>query len=173
MAVDNAALAAHIDTEARYDEAVRTGNNGAIAKLINDTRTDAGMVWDDMPVDDFLAAIASESLTAVKLAWVQTYTSGRGNILTSSANVQTWIADNLSAGVATAIKDQCERKMTWAQAAGACGAGEKISVSDVRKAVKSVTKSFINVRGTHPNAADVTSEQQDAIRAALAERGVA
>lgn len=135
------ALGTLLDTDARYDAAVRAGSNGLLVGLLNEIETGSTKIWDDIPVDDFLDAIAGESLTVQQEARIQTYTQARSVVPTSRANVRTWIqAQGLSPATLNALKALAEREQTYSEGAGIA---RGVSLAHVRRAVRRVAKSFI------------------------------
>lgn len=142
MAVDIAILATELGSKQRYIAGVTAGRNSSLVVLCNENDTSAPKTWSDIPVDDFLNAIAGESLTAAQDRRILQYTDGRQSVPTSKAGIRTYIQGlGLSAGVMNALKVLAERSQTFNETMG--NGVKKVSLSDIRKAMRRISTSFI------------------------------
>lgn len=123
----------------RYDTAIRAGSNGELLALLTELSSGADKVWRDIPVDEFLDVIASESLTVEQEDRVQTYTAQRETVPVSKPNVRSWIQTNIPNAVTT-LRDLAEVTPHHAEAAGV---GERVTLADVRKVVRRIPVSLI------------------------------
>jgi len=137
---DIAALATLIDSDPTLDAAVRAGRNGELVALLN-ADVAGTKRWNDVRVDDFLDAIALETLTAAQENRIQTYTNNRELIPSSKPNVRSWIqAQGFAPATITALRALAERDPTFVEESPV---GEAVTLQDVRKAVRRVAKSHI------------------------------
>ena len=142
---DIAALATLLNTDARYDADVRAGNNGRCGELVNETNVGGATRWNDVPVEDFLAAIADDVLTTAQSERIALYIEGRTSIPASHPGVIAWIQANLSTRAKTELRAIAEREETHGEAGDVDT--EVVSLSDVRRAVRRVAKSHIVASG--------------------------
>ena len=97
MAKDYAALKTALETDTKYDAALTGGNNGALRRLLMEPDEALTKRWRPISVDDFLDAIAGDSLTPEQEERVRTYTQGRSSISVHKPNVRAWCMANFSA----------------------------------------------------------------------------
>lgn len=141
--MNSAALKTLLETDSRYDAAVRSGANALLVELLN-APAGGATTWSDIAVDDFLAAVAGQTLTVVQEERIRTYTQARTHVPTSKAAVRTWIqAQGWSAATLTALRDLAQRQQTFAEVAGIVVDGERVGLADVREAVVQIAKSAI------------------------------
>lgn len=143
MGVDIAVLVAELNTNSRYNSTVVGGNNSSLVILCNEKDTIGGpKIWDDIKVDDFLDAIAGENLTASQDRRILQYTEGRSFVPTSKAGIRSYIQGlGMSAGVINTLKALAERDQTFNETMN--NGVETITISDIRKAMRRIPKSFI------------------------------
>lgn len=147
MAADIDKLTKHLETEQRYDECLRSGNNGGLVRLINDIQTGSGNSWVDINSTDFNEIVCTEfHLTPQQESKIQTLLT-QSMILTSKPELVNWLKEILSENAFNKIKEKSQIQNTWAVTAGIVLPGKTVSLSDIRKAVKKVNKSFIKITG--------------------------
>lgn len=86
-----AALKLLLESDARYAAATAEGANGALLALLNAPNAGAPKRWRPIPCDDFLAAIAGESLTPAQEDRIRTYTQQRTHVPVHLKGVRDWI----------------------------------------------------------------------------------
>ncbi len=165
--MDIAAMRTHINSALATE--LLAGQNGAIRDAFNVLDNTAPKVWRDLPVDEFFDAIAPASFTVDELARIQLWTAGRDTVFTSRPNVRTWLETTLAdqPGPLATFLAVVEVFPTVAQAVGATANGEIVTAAHVREAVKGMAGSFVSIRGVHPDARQVGSSAEVAIRTAL------
>lgn len=168
---DRTALATLLQNQAVFNDDVRAGNNGVLERAVNGIRTGhTPRVWQDITLDQWYDALGTFQLSAADEARVQNF-AARGNILPlSQSGVEAWVRDRVTDRAALdAVIAYAERDPTWAESEGVCAVGERASREDVRAALRDpiCTKSFVNVRGTHPDARQVSHAEEDTIRTAV------
>jgi hypothetical protein len=104
MAKDLGALKTALETDAIYDAAVVGGSNNEILRLLHAPSGSLPKRWHPIAVDDFLDAIAGETLTAEQEERIRTYTQNRDMVPVHKANVRTWCIANFSASALTALQ---------------------------------------------------------------------
>ena len=135
-------LVKHLDSEERYDHYIRIGNNGAIVKLINDVQTGSGRSWANVSKDFIYDLIFDVELSPSQEARVQTYTS-EGSVKLSSISIRTWFENNLPEEHFKKLKERGTILNTWAVTAGIVPAGYRVSLNNIRQAVRKIDKSYI------------------------------
>lgn len=141
------ALVTLLANDARYDAAVRAGNNAEVVRLLNETSAGGTARWRDIPVDDFLAAIADQLLTPTQEERIRTYTQNRSHVPTSKAAVRQWIQNQgWSAGTIAALRALAERPARYCDSVLADDE-DAVTIHDVRRAVRRVSKSLIIASG--------------------------
>lgn len=140
------ALVTLLDTDARYDAAVRGGDNGAVLRLLVAVDAAAPRRWRPVSVDDFLNAIAGETLTPTQEDRIRTYTQQRATVPVHLAAVRTWIqAQGWAASTIAALRAlaevpgrYCDPLLTPEE--------DTVSLADVRAAVRQIAKSLVAAR---------------------------
>ena len=136
-------LVKHLESEQRYDEQLRIGNNSALVRLINDIQTGSGKSWVDIDSNKFSKIVATEfDLTIQQETKIQTFLS-QPKIYTSTPAVVEWLKNILSEQAFKKVEEEGTVENTWAVTAGIVSAGQKVSVNDIRRAVRKIDKSFI------------------------------
>lgn len=140
-------LAHHLEFEPRYDEQLRLGNNSALVRLINDVQTGSGKSWVDIDSNKFSKIVMTEfQLTTQQETKIQTFLS-QPKIYTSNPTIVEWLKNILSEQAFKQVEEQGSVENTWAVTAGIVSAGEKVTVNDIRRAVRKIDKSFIIASG--------------------------
>ncbi len=148
MVVDTAALATELDANAKYNTDVTGGHNGKIlASLL--VESDALQPrWRPVRRDDFLSAIAGETLTTAQEARVQTYTQDGQSVPMQKEGIRTWVLANMLNSIAN-----LERVGTVKGRPIDAFLGEDddtATLRDLRPAVAQVNKSYINQPESRP-----------------------
>jgi hypothetical protein len=140
-------LAHHLESEPRYDEQLRLGNNSALVRLINDVQTGSGKSWVDIDSNKFSKIVMTEfQLTTQQETKIQTFLS-QPKIYTSNPTIVEWLKNILSEQAFKQVEEHGSVENTWAVTAGVVSAGEKVTVNDIRRAVRKIDKSFIIASG--------------------------
>ena len=133
------ALVALLEDDTRFDVAIRAGNNSELLRLGLETKTGSASVWDDISVVDFVDAYGTAPIPANVEARLQLIAGEGGTVPTSKPGIRAWFQASVSSTVETALKALAEREQTWFEDAGA----GRVSLNDVREAVRQIAKSFI------------------------------
>ena len=138
-------LKALLDTDARYDAAVRAGANGEVLRLLTAADAGAPKRWRPITVDDFLNAIAGETLTPTQEDRIRTYTQQRSHVPVHLPAVRTWIqAQGWAASTIATLRALAEVPGRYCDVLLAPD-DETVSLGDVRAAVRAVSKSLLAV----------------------------
>ena len=135
-------LVKHLESEERYDHHIRIGNNGAIVRLINDIQTGSGEGWVDVSKDFMYDLIFDVEFSPSQEARFQTYTA-EGIVKTSSVSIRSWFEKNLPKEHFKKLKEHGTILNTWAVTAGIVPAGRRVSLNNIRQAVRKIDKSYI------------------------------
>ena len=139
---DQAALISLLKTS-RFNTAIRAGNNSELLRLGLETKSGSAKVWDDISVVDFVDAFGTAPIPANVEARLQLIAGEGGTVPTSKPGIRAWFESNASATVKTKLQALAEREQTWFEDAGA----GKVTLNDVREAVRQIAKSFIVTTG--------------------------
>ena len=140
---DQAALKTALESDSRYDANVRSGNNGELLRLGLETKAGSAKVWDDISVVDFVDAYGTAPIPANVEARLQLIAGEDGTVPTSKPGIRAWFESGVSATVKTALQALAEREQTWFEDAGA----GRVTLNDIREAVRQIAKSFIVTTG--------------------------
>jgi len=141
------ALVTLLETDTRYELAVMNGNNGLCARMLNEPDPAAQRRWRPIPVDDFLDAIAGESLTTEQSERITLYVRDRSSVPVHKANVRAWVQNqNFAASTITALRNLSEVEGRHCDPLLGDD-DERVTLNDVRKAVRSIAWSFIVASG--------------------------
>ncbi len=142
--IDLAALITFLESDPSFNDDVVEGSNGVIRKRLNTGDGTLPRRWRPISVDDFLDAIASESLTAQQESRIQTYTAQRSMVPVHKPAVRAWIqAQGFAASTIQALRDLSEVEGKPAdQFLG--DDDDEVALSVVRAAVKQISKAAIN-----------------------------
>lgn len=142
--MDRVALKDKLANEPRYDALVRQGEDAALLRALNDTDPGSSVVWQDIAVDDFLGAIAGETLTPAQEDRIRTYTQQRTHVPTSQAGIRTWVqAQGFNTATIAALRALAERRQTFAEVHGICARGERVGMGDLEDVLPTVAKSYL------------------------------
>ncbi len=148
MGVDIVALASELDTNPDYNTDVTGGANG---KLLVSLFTESDALtprWRSVRRDDFLAAIAGETLSAAQEARVQTYTQDGQSVPMQKPAIRAWVLTNMPNSVTN-----LERVGTVKGRPIDAFLGEdndSATLNDVRAAVARVSKAYIHQPASRP-----------------------
>lgn len=139
--IDYAALEAALANDAAYHAPVVAGNNSGLVALLNAPDGVLAKRWRPILVADFLAAIAGETLDTAQTNQITTYTLNISHVPVHKAAVRSWIqSQGWQVSTVDAIKALSEVPGRPCDAfIGDDDMG--ISLNDVRKVVKLVSKS--------------------------------
>ncbi len=135
---DLTALVTLLETS-RFDTAIRAGNNSELLRLGDEPKPGSAKVWDDISVVDFVDAFGTAPIPANVEARLQLVAGDGGVVPTSKPGIRAWFQVSVPTLVETALKDLAEREQTWFEDAGA----GRVTLNDVREAVRQIAKSFI------------------------------
>ena len=143
MAEDVAALTTALETGARYNASVVSGNNGATHALVNATDGNAAFVFEDVPVADVLEAAGQARLKALvpaDRARLQILVRG-DSVATSKDAIREELLDifGITEDQLAAAIPAVRRRPTFGEAFGY----RNVSLDTVRQVVRLIAKSFI------------------------------
>jgi hypothetical protein len=143
VAKDYAALKAALETDTKYDAAVVGGSNNELKRLLLEPDVGLPKRWHPIRVDDFLDAIAGESMTPAQEERVRTYTLNRDWIAVHKPNVRAWCIANFSAGTLAdlqALSQQDGRPIDVFFTED----DEGVSLDEIRQIVLQIPKAYVN-----------------------------
>lgn len=140
--VDVDALATLLNTDSRFDAAVRSGNNGAILRALQAEDESGTYVYDDLPQWQLTAALAGETLTAQQETDVTRYLQAEGRLRLTDTNNRAWFG-TLPQAAQDRIIAYVRRRPTVAESEGVTVPNHPVQLKHVRQAVRRVSKSFI------------------------------
>ncbi len=128
---------------ARYDAAVRSGNNNGLRALLHAVKATAPKRWRPVSVDDFLDAIAEETLTAEQQDQIRTYTQFRSHVAVHKPGVRAWIlAQGWSVETIDALKALSQVEGRYADPLLGDD-DEEFSLPEIRRVVAQISKSHV------------------------------
>lgn len=140
---DIAALKTELETNMVYDANVTGGHNGKLAVQLNTDNSALTRRWRPIPVDDFLNAIAGETLTTQQEERIRTYVVNNDTVPTHKPAVRQWMQANFSTTAVTTLRALAE--VTGKPADAFLSDGEdRLALNDVRAAVAQIAKAYIN-----------------------------
>ena len=120
-------------------------------RLVNGVKTGADRQWKDIPSNVFVDIIAEAALNVDQVALMRLFAeSGNSSVVrTSGPRVRQRIQAELVGqdAVLTEFARQAEVQVTWAQDAGVCAPGERVSLNDIRDAVATLPRSYAVASG--------------------------
>lgn len=143
MAEDFNSLKTALETDLRYDAAVRSGNNGETTRLLNELAVPAQTVITDVPRRAALKAFrdAVRTLTQLQMDRLKLVMGEGEEIATSDSDIRAEIVDIFGVGspAVTRLSAAATRDATYGDAFGYPNVG----LNTVREAVRLIAKSFI------------------------------
>lgn len=141
--MDITVLRSLLEGDARYATAIQDGDNGQLAVLLNQDDVAApSKRWRSISADDFLNAIAGETLTTDQFNTIQLYLTNNSSIPSHKPGVRAWIqAQGFAPATITALRNLAEVDAPYCLTA-LSETEDKVSVRDVRRAMRGSTQWF-------------------------------
>ena len=149
MAANIATLAALLASDVRYDAAVTAGKNGDLVRLLNDIETGSAAVWLKVPLAKVKEAVIGHPLTADQIAQLDFFLGEQQLIDFGDADTRSFLTGIFTGPPGLPRLRAIARRDngTYAETAGVVGPGERVTLSDVRRAVRRVAKAHIIASG--------------------------
>jgi len=166
----HAALKTLLESDPRYAAALAKGSNGRVVAMLNATDPAGAKRWRPVRVDDFLDALAGETLTPAQEDRIRTYTAQREYVPVHKAGVRTWLgAQGFASSTIAALRALAERDGRYCDPV-LDDDDDVVALADVRKAARQIAVHGINTYEAAARAATTARRQR---MAALAQADAA
>lgn len=145
MPVDMAELVSFLESDPRFDAAVRSGDNGSIVSGLN-ALTIGTKVYRNIHLSHLASAIAGVSLTGRQQSDYDNFVAASGAtdgiVRLTDPDTRAWLS-TMPGTVVDRVRARVERDPTVAEEHGIVGHGESVTLRNVRDAVRQISKSHI------------------------------